>query len=294
MLGGGSVIWGAWSFRALPIDFQLNTHFKVNNQLEQLNAEGYSIPNWPIDYSEMEPFYNVAETLLAVNGDRESVNKAISQSGWFNAFKAQDHFKNAGNWESKFPFPCPPYPLTPVGHMIAEGLESAGLSAVRLPSGMVAPGSDAYKTRAAIEKALKHWTARDKPSFWNASAERIWSDRVRSACNMCGFCGEYLCWGKEGPKSGSRGSTLKELADLPNAQVVTDARVFDVMYDERTRRATGVRYLDTTDAEHPVVRVQKGRYVIVSCGAVQSARLLLMSGPPGGLMNLAESTNDHA
>src|SRR4029450_4758504 len=44
MLVGGSVIWGAWSFRALPIDYRLNTHFKVNNQLAQLEAEGYSIP----------------------------------------------------------------------------------------------------------------------------------------------------------------------------------------------------------------------------------------------------------
>ncbi|HEY2921003.1 MAG TPA: GMC family oxidoreductase [Candidatus Binatia bacterium] len=285
MLGGGSVIWGAWSFRALPIDFRLNSHFKVNGQLEQLEAEGYSIPDWPIDYAEMEPFYNVAETLLAVNGDRQSVNKAVAKSAWFNVFKGQDHFKNAGNWAPTFAFPCPPYPLTPVGHMISEGLDKAGLSPVRLPSGMVAPGSNAYKTRAAIDKALKHWAKRDRPSFWDQSADSIWSDRVRSACNMCGFCGEYLCWGKEGPKSGSRVSTLKELADLPNAEVITDARAFEVIYDERTRRATGVRYLDTTDAENPVVRVQKGRYVVVACGAVQSARLLLMSGPAGGLGN---------
>src|SRR5437016_2048309 len=29
LLGGGSIIWGTWSFRALPIDFRLGTHFRV-------------------------------------------------------------------------------------------------------------------------------------------------------------------------------------------------------------------------------------------------------------------------
>ena len=57
------------------------------------------------------------------------------------------------------------------------------------------------------------------------------------------------------------------------------------MYDSRTRRATGVRYLDISDPDKPRAAVQKVRYVIVSCGAVQSPRLLLMSGPPAGLGN---------
>src|SRR2546428_8071160 len=78
MLGGGSIIWGAWSFRALPIDFKLGTHFRVNKQLDKLEKEwGYSIPDWPLSYAEMEPYYNVAETLLAVSGDREAVNAGI-------------------------------------------------------------------------------------------------------------------------------------------------------------------------------------------------------------------------
>ena len=28
VLGGGSVLWGTWAFRALPIDFKLRTHFQ--------------------------------------------------------------------------------------------------------------------------------------------------------------------------------------------------------------------------------------------------------------------------
>jgi choline dehydrogenase-like flavoprotein len=331
VLGGGSVIWGTWSFRALPIDFRLETHFKTNNNLQTLKDWGYSVPDWPISYSEMEPFYNVAETLLAVSGDRQAVNESVQQSEWFQHFSAQDHFRNAGNWTSTFPFPCDAYPITPVGDFIAEGMRHAktttgdlvNLHPFPLPSGMVKPGSSGYQTRAAMEKALhewddgtpvsfpqrleralkqlnqnsdlplwerfervlRYWNDGAKPDFWSHVAEDIWSDQVRDACNMCGFCGEYLCWGKEGPKSGTRVSTLKELRDLPNAEIRTDAKAFEVMYDERTSRATGVRYLDLSDPDAPNVTVQKAKHIIVSCGAVQTARLLRMSGPPEGLGN---------
>src|SRR5262249_23126008 len=43
ILGGGSVLWGAWAFRALPIDFKLKTHFAKTGQLPGLNEAGYSV-----------------------------------------------------------------------------------------------------------------------------------------------------------------------------------------------------------------------------------------------------------
>src|SRR5690349_17957236 len=49
LLGGGSVIWGTWSLRPLPIDFKLRTHFAATGQLKQLEQdEHYSIPDWPV------------------------------------------------------------------------------------------------------------------------------------------------------------------------------------------------------------------------------------------------------
>jgi choline dehydrogenase-like flavoprotein len=285
MLGGGSVIWGAWSFRALPIDYRLATHFTKTGQLQQLQQWGYSVPDWPIQYHEMEPYYNVAETLLAVSGKREDVNRGIRESAWYKAFAGAEYFGSAGNWQPSFPFPCLEFPLTPVGELIQRGFQALNWTSVRLPSGMVAPGSGTYATRQAIQKALAEWDAKEKPGFWRQTANEIWSERIRDACNMCGFCGEYLCWGKNGPKSGTRGSTLKELADLPNAEIILNARAFEVVYDERVRRATGARYLDITDPDNPKVQTQMAQHVIVACGAVQSARLLLMSGPPAGLGN---------
>src|SRR6266567_1558289 len=33
VLGGGSMLWGTWAFRALPIDFKLKTHFEKTGHL---------------------------------------------------------------------------------------------------------------------------------------------------------------------------------------------------------------------------------------------------------------------
>lgn len=166
ILGGGSIIWGTWSFRALPIDFRLRTHFTETKQLAMLEKDwGYSIPDWPVSYAEMEPFYNVAETLLAVSGDRDAVNDGIKNSEWFKALSVATYFKSAGNWFPKFPFPCPAYPRTPVGDFFFQGAKAAGLHPLPLPSGMVAPGSGTYATRKKIEDAL-HKFGRPDGSFW--------------------------------------------------------------------------------------------------------------------------------
>ncbi len=141
MLGGGSVIWGAWSFRALPIDYKLATHFAKTGQLQQLQQWGYSVPDWPIEYSEMEPYYNVAETLLAVGGNRDEVNQGIRNSAWYKAFSGQAYFQNAGNWQPSFPFLCPEFPLTPVSELIQQGFQKLNWTSVRLPVGSHRLGS---------------------------------------------------------------------------------------------------------------------------------------------------------
>src|SRR5438477_11451881 len=224
MLGGGSVIWGVWSFRALPIDYQLKTLFDKTGQLQQLKDWGYSIADWAVPYAEMSPYYNVAESLLSVCGDRDDVNKSISKSRWYKPLDAVMQF-DKNDWDVRFPFPSEPYPLTPVGYGVEIGLSGSGCTVARLPSGMVRPGSKPYETRAEIGKALGYWD--DPPAFW--SDDQIWSERVRDACNMCGYCGEYLCWGKRGPKSGARASTIEELRDLTKVGVITTARAYEVV-----------------------------------------------------------------
>jgi choline dehydrogenase-like flavoprotein len=164
-------------------------------------------------------------------------------------------------------------------------MEKVGLHPLVLPNALVSPGEAAYDTQAALDRALKAWPEKARPAFWSQGAEKLWSAYRRDPCNMCGYCGEFLCWGRSGPKSSTRFTFLRELVNVRDAEVRTDAQAYEVTYNSQTRRATGVRYLDLSDPDWPKSQFLPARNVIISCGAIQSARLLLMSGPPGGLGN---------
>jgi len=285
VLGGGSVLWGTWSFRALPIDFKLKTHFERTGQLASLGA--YSVVDWPLQYSEMLPYYSVAEALLGVSGDRKAINDSIRASDWYQRFKNEAYWGSEDQWFPMEDYPLGPYTRTPVGQFIYDGINSVGTTwkAFPTPMAIVQPGSDGAKTRQALAKALAKQNGGLSSGIWNLQAEQLWSDRVRQACNMCGYCGEYLCWGSTGPKWGTQDTTLKELTDLPKATIRPNAKAIEVVFDQATRRATGVAYLDLTNRDDPKLEYADANIVIVSCGAVQTARLLLLSGPSSGLGN---------
>lgn len=299
VLGGGSLLWGTWSFRALPVDFCLATHFKELNQSEMMAKWGYSIADWPVKYDDFEPYYNLTEALFGTCGDRAEFNRAVSETKWFREFMSSvPSFAGAGNWKPSFSFQGPPYPMTPVGHFFTHVMKKSGLKPLMLANSLISPGQPRYQTRYAIGRALtanaELWPDGKVPCFWRGSGSDLWSDRARDACNMCGYCGEYVCWGRDAPKSGTRVTTIRELWDLPNAEILTDSLVYEIMYNSRTRRVTGVKYLDITDPDNPRQDVIYAHNVVVSCGAIQSARLLLMSGPPGGLGNRFDQVGRNA
>ena len=61
-LGGGTRLWQGMAWRFLPEDFRMRT---LHGQ-----PEGASLPDWPVDYDDMEPFYSRAEQELGVAGRR--------------------------------------------------------------------------------------------------------------------------------------------------------------------------------------------------------------------------------
>jgi len=298
-LGGGSATWGGWSYRALPIDLNLATHFKSQNlggetQLDWLSRQGYQVADWPIGYGDLAPYYRIAEALFAVGGDREAINRSIANSDWYPWLKSQPHFGSEAHWLLRSPFPKPAYPLTPVGHLVAEIMtRGGGMASAPMPASLVHPSEteQGYDTRTYLQAAINAWQQESGdplPAFWRDGAEKLWSARRRQPCNMCGYCGGYICWGAGGPKSGTLTTTLQEFRDRDNAELRTDSFVYEIIVDPQTGRATGVRYLDISKPEHPRQEVVAARYVIVSAGAIQSARLLLMSGPGRGLGNQSD------
>jgi len=59
-VGGKSLIWGRWSFRWSPDDFD-------SNKREEIDGE------WPIGYDDIAPWYDYVENYIGVSGSRENL-----------------------------------------------------------------------------------------------------------------------------------------------------------------------------------------------------------------------------
>src|SRR3546814_5989316 len=59
-VGGKALIWGRWSFRWSPEDFEANKRENVGI-------------DWPIRYDDLAPWYDYVENYIGVSGSRENL-----------------------------------------------------------------------------------------------------------------------------------------------------------------------------------------------------------------------------
>ena len=175
--------------------------------------EGASVADWPLDYSELEPFYAEAERMIGVSGQADA-----------NPFAA---------WRSG-PYPMPPGPSMYGSKLSAAAAESLGYHPYPAPG---ATNSERYDGRPA--------------------------------CNNCGFCAFFGC------PIHAKGDPV---AMLQRALLTGNAELRPETFVSRIRtagsRATGVDFIGPDGVE----RSMDARYVVVAGGAVETPRLLLLSG----------------
>ncbi|WP_420454061.1 GMC oxidoreductase [Rubrivirga sp.] len=121
-LGGNSKVYGSALLRNRPQDFG-----------DLATLDGVS-PAWPISYADLAPFYDRAEAVYHVHGDRGA-----------------DPFEPPADG----PFPHPPIPHDDRIAEVAEGLRHQGLRAFDLPMGVKYshedPGGGAFVLRETFE-----------------------------------------------------------------------------------------------------------------------------------------------
>jgi choline dehydrogenase-like flavoprotein len=98
-VGGTTWHWSGFSWRFVTKDFKLQSHYGVGR-------------DWPIDYSDLEPYYQQAELEMGVAGASISV---------------LDQPRSA-------PFPLPPVPFSYMDQQLHKGLSQAGFNYVAEPA----------------------------------------------------------------------------------------------------------------------------------------------------------------
>ena len=209
-VGGNTKFWGSVLYRLRKADFEATEH-----------ADGVS-PAWPIDYADLEPYYDRAERLYEVHGE-SGVDPTEPPRG---------------------PFPHPPIPHADEVAEAIDRLRNQGLHPSPLPLGLRSPGEP-------------------------------------DGCILCDTCNSFPC--RLHAKSEAETCCIRPLLARDNVTLWTGAFARRLLTDPAGRRVEAVE----VERGGAAVRV-RAPVVVVSCGAVNSAALLLRSDTgrrPDGLAN---------
>ena len=209
-VGGNTKFWGSVLYRLRREDFGEIEH-----------ADGVS-PAWPIDYETLVPYYDTAEELYHVHGQR-GVDPTEPPRG---------------------PYPHDPIPHAARMRAIVEGLERLGLHPSPLPLGLIRPGEE-------------------------------------GGCQLCNTCNSFPC--RVQAKSDADVCGVRPAIQHPNVELWMQAKATRLVTNPAGTKVEAVDVERHTET----VRITADRF-IVSCGAVNSAALLLRSANdkhPNGLAN---------
>ena len=131
-LGGAMVHWTGLTWRFLPDDFNYRSVNEERYGAERIPDEMTS-QDWPIDYDDLEPYYDSFEYDIGVSGQAGNLAGRILPGG--NPFEGpRDR-----------PYPNPPLERTAFGELFMDGARDLGLHPFPTPAGILSQGwTDPY------------------------------------------------------------------------------------------------------------------------------------------------------
>jgi choline dehydrogenase-like flavoprotein len=220
-VGGNTKFFGAALFRLREEDFG------------EIRHHGGISPAWPITYRDLEPYYDEAERLYHVHGERG---------------------EDPTEPPARCPFPHPPVSHEPRMQQLSDDFARIGLRPFHTPLGV-----------------------------------RLDENNPRSRCIRCNTCDGYPCL--VSAKSDAQVIGVDPALEYPNVTLLTHAYVSRLQTNSSGRIVTGVIIQRDGRTESHSADV-----VVVSCGAINSAALLLRSSNdrhPRGLANNSDVVGRH-
>ncbi|MFN3552282.1 MAG: GMC oxidoreductase [Novosphingobium meiothermophilum] len=175
------------------------------------------------------------------------------------------------------------------------GVSGAAEGLPQLPDGRFQPPMALNAVEQHVRRTLAEKFGRCLTIGRTANLTVAKPDEGRSACQNRSICARGCSFGAY---FSTQSSTLPAAQATGNLTVVTDAVVEALDFDPRTRRVTGVRYVNTANGTRASATA---RLVFLNAGAFNSVHLLLNSrceAAPHGLANssgvLGTQIMDHA
>lgn len=204
-VGSGTRVYGAQCWRFLPEDFRMAGTYGV--------PPGSSLADWPIGYSDLEPFYERAEWEIGVCGDAAAMAHLPPRPKGY---------------------PLPPMPDRRQTHLLRAGAQKLGWRTFPIP---LAINTVPYEGRAA--------------------------------CIHCQHCVGFAC--PTDAKNGTHNTLIPRALATGRCALVTGAMAERILTGGG--RAVGVAYFDREKAR----REARAEVIVISAGAIETARLLLHS-----------------
>lgn len=132
-VGGTSIHYGAMSWRLNPWDFKVVSETRRRYGIDRI-PKGSTVEDWPLDYDELEPFYDRVEYAIGVSGQAGNVGSRIDPRG--NVFEGS----------RRRPYPMPPLRSTEFGEELSKAARALGWHPFPGPA---AVNSQVYGGRAA-------------------------------------------------------------------------------------------------------------------------------------------------
>jgi choline dehydrogenase-like flavoprotein len=221
-VGGNTKFYGAALFRLRKEDFGEIRHY------------GGLSPAWPITYDELEPYYNAAEHIYQVHGNR-----------------GEDPIEP---W-SNCPYSHPAVSHEPRIQQLNDDFARMGLRPFHTPLGVMLDEKNAHASK----------------------------------CIRCNTCDGFPCLLYA--KSDAQVLGVDPALEYSNVSLLTDAYVERLETD-----VAGHEVKNVTVRKHGVAQQFSADVVVVSCGAINSAALLLRSANekhPKGLANGSDVVGRH-
>ena len=203
-VGGGTLVYGAQAWRFHPLDFRMATTYGV--------PDGSSLADWPIQYEDLERYYERAEWEIGVAGGEPAPQMPLRR-----------------------PYPMPAFPHTTKAKKLKAGCDKLGWT---------------YQTPPLLINSVDH--------------------AGRRACTHCQHCVGFAC--PVDAKNGTQNTVIPRALVSGNCVLESKAYVTRLL-KSRGGKVTGVSYVNERGERCSA----SSEVVVLACGAIETARLMLNS-----------------